>query len=462
MATTAPRKPHARITSVGGASREELLEQGRNLRKDLPRSAHAEIEFGPDRADPIAILETSNATRVPELVPIRYGRMLQSPFTFFRGSPAVMAWDLARTPNTGLKVQACGDAHLLNFGAYASPERRLVFDLNDFDETLPAPWEWDLKRLTASCVVAARTGGLGAFQDQVAESAVRSYVAELIFLAERGTLDIYYSHLDIETNLARITDPNDRREVRRFAARSSMRTSLAALDKLTKIVDGKRVIVEDPPLVVHFADFDNRRQALYAYEQYRRTLADDRRHLLDQFEYVDAARKVVGVGSVGMRAAIVLLNGRAGYPLFLQLKQAEASVLEPYAGESVLSSHGERVVVGQRLMQATSDVFLGWVTMDGADYYVRQLRDMKGSVLPDRRAGRARLAWYAGICGMCLAKAHARSLDPGLVTGYVGAGGPFIDAMVAFAKAYADQNEKDYAALQEAVSSGRVEAITGR
>ena len=270
-----------------------------------------------------------------ELVPIRYGRMLHSPFTFFRGAPAVMAWDLARTPSTGVYVQACGDAHLLNFGSYASPERRLVFDLNDFDETLPAPWEWDLKRLTASSVVAAHAGGLGDFEDQTAR--VRGAL-----LRRRADLprrdghprDLLLAHRH-RGDPAPDRRPGNRKQVRRFAARSTTRTSLSALDKLTKLVDGKRVIVEDPPLVVHFPrPRQPGRWPRRAFETYRTTLAEDRRHLLDQFEYVDAARKVVGVGSVGMRAAIVLLNGRAGLPLFLQMKQAEASVLEPYAGPS--------------------------------------------------------------------------------------------------------------------------------
>lgn len=456
------RRHLAHVSDAGSHSRVELIEQGRALRKSVPRTAHGDFEASPDRPDPVSILERSNETRVAELVPIRYGRMLRSPFTFYRGAPAIMAWDLAQGPSTGVHVQACGDAHLLNFGAYASPERRLVFDVNDFDETLPAPWEWDLKRLTASCVVAARTVGAASVENLAAEAAVRAYVAEMARLATKTTLDVHYAHLDIHELLPQITDPDMRKDVERFAARSATRTTLSALDKLTTVVDGKRTIVEDPPLVVRLPDIDSLEAVRDFFEQYRHTLADERRRLLDQFHFVDAARKVVGVGSVGLRAHVVLLAGRANLdPLFLQMKQAEASVLEPYTGAGAHASHGERVVIGQRRMQAASDLFLGWSTLVGEDFYMRQLRDMKGSVNLERVTP-AELTNYAAVCGNCLARAHARSLDPGLLHGYLGNGGPFVVAMVAFAKAYADQNERDHAALAEAARSGRIEAIPDR
>jgi uncharacterized protein (DUF2252 family) len=445
----------ARITDLGHHSRQELIEEGKAQRKGVPRQAHGGWRPEPDRPDPLEVLEESNRTRLPDLVPVRYGRMLRSPFTFFRGAPALMAWDLARTPTNEVYVQACGDAHLLNFGAYASPERHLVFDLNDFDETLPAPWEWDVKRLAASCVVAARTARLGD-DGTGAEAAVRGYIDQMAVLSTMTTLDIHYAHIDVDELALLGTDPEIRQSAERFVAKTRTHTVMQALDRLTAVRDGQRVIVEHPPLVVRLPDAGTYHSVKEAFAAYRRSLADDRRHLLDQYVLVDAARKVVGVGSVGLRANMVLLAGRAELdPLFLQMKEAEASVLEPYAGRSAYQHHAERVVFGQRLLQSTSDLFLGWSRFAGAAFYVRQLRDMKGSMDIDRTTPRV-FAAYCNLCGTALARAHARSLGPSLIHGYLGSGGSFATAIVDFARAYADQNELDHARLVEAVQAGDV------
>ncbi len=458
MSDDEQRQGMARITDPGHLARAELVEQGRAVRKEVSRAALGDWTPSPDRPDPIAVLEESNRNRVPELVPIRYGRMLKSPFTFYRGAPAVMAWDLARMPSTGLNVQACGDAHLLNFGAYASPERRLVFDVNDFDETLPAPWEWDLKRLAASCAVAARTIGLTDQEEPAVQAAVRGYAGQITRLSGMTTLDIRYAHIDLDSLTALIPDRSARRSIERFTEKTKSHTVLDALSKLTEVVDGQRRIVERPPLIVRFDDLEDHIEVRNFFDGYAATLQDDRRHLLSHYRFVDAARKVVGVGSVGMRASIVLFEGRGALdPLFLQLKEAEASVLEPYAGSSTHENHGHRVVTGQRLMQATTDLFIGWSTFGGRDFYVRQLRDMKGSINLDRANG-VTLTRYAYLCGGVLARAHARSVGPGLLHGYLGTGSAMSIAMVAFARAYADQNERDHAALVEAVRSGRLEA----
>jgi uncharacterized protein (DUF2252 family) len=452
----------ARISDLGHRSRSDLIEQGRELRKAVPRSSHGDWAPEPDRPDPVALLEESNRTRVPDLVPIRYGRMLRSPFTFYRGAPPVMAWDLSRTPSAGVNVQACGDAHLLNFGSYGTPERRLVFDVNDFDETLPAPFEWDVKRLAASCVVAARTAGFAKREADVAFAAARAYGTQMQLLATTTTLDIRYALVDIDELALHAANPTNKKALERFAASARTHTTLQAINKLTTVVDGKRVIVEDPPLIVRFNDPELLPMIKEFFQSYKRTLSDDRRHLLEQYQVVDVARKVVGVGSVGLAAMVVLLQGDAELdPLFLQVKQAQASVLEPYAGRSVYPRHGRRVVAGQRLLQATSDLFLGWSTLRGEDFYVRQLRDMKGSIDLDRTSLDI-MVRYAAICGATLARAHARSAGPGLITGYVGTSETFAQALTRFARSYADQVVEDHAALVEAARSGRIEAIEGR
>ncbi len=392
------------------------------------------------------ILDEQDSHRIAELVPIRRERMRESPFAFFRGAAAVMAEDLAATPTSGLRVQACGDAHLLNFGVFASPERTLVFDVNDFDETLPAPFEWDVKRLAASVVVAGRARSFSEEQCQgAARSAADSYRDRIAEAAKMGHLEVWYRRLAVDDVLALMKTARGRAlgtEVVRKARRS---TSLGALDKLTRAVDGRLRIVDAPPLIEHLPDRPGRLDGTLVVDRYRRSLADETRALLDRYEEVDWARKVVGVGSVGTDDAIVLLLGDgASDPLFLQVKEAQASVLERHAGASAYASHGQRVVAGQRLTQAASDIFLGWTAVDGRDYYVRQLRDMKGSV-PIEKLSASELAEYARGCGAALADGHARSGDPVAIAGYLGSGSAFERAIAKFAIAYADQAERDYA-----------------
>jgi uncharacterized protein (DUF2252 family) len=453
--------PAALITNPVERDLEQLQARGRALRSVVRRHDQATWDAAPER-DAVAILLRQAETRVPELVAVRHGRMLESPFSFYRGAPAVMAADLAPTPRTGIAVQACGDAHLLNFGLYATPERHLVFDVNDFDETLPAPWEWDLKRLLASFVVAGRVHGADPTQtDAVVRAGAAAYSGALATLAKLDTLDIWYARLDAELVEQEISSPTFRRDAEHAFAKARMRTNRQALDKLTGIVDGRRAIVDDPPLVCHVPELtvDIIDQFI---EGYRATLASHHEHLLDQYELVDAARKVVGVGSVGTRCFVVVGQGRAQLdPLILQVKEAEPSVLEPYVGRSAYPHAGQRVVAGQRLMQAASDVFLGWSSgPEGGHYYVRQLRDMKGSVdvdvmTPDE------LAEYSKLCAECLARAHARSVPPALLSGYCGRGEQLGAALTGFAHRYADQTERDHDSLVAAVRAGRVAAETG-
>ncbi len=457
---------------------DERVESGKRARGAAPRSAHEAWAPAVDRPDPIVVLEEQARTRVPELVPIRYGRMLASPFAFFRGAAAVMALDLAGTPVTGLMVQCCGDAHLSNFGVFGSPERRLLFDVNDFDETLPGPWEWDLKRLAASLVVAGRDNGFRrSEQDEVARSAAAQYREAMRGFAAMGTLEVWYASLDVDAFVAEYGEQLGRRTVRRAqrgVARARTRDSMSAVRKLTTGVDGQVRIVDASPLIVPLRAFasDAERDEAFAeldalVRRYRRTLQPDRRRLVEQYQLVDVARKVVGVGSVGTRAWIALMFGRdTGDPLFLQLKEAQASVLEPHVGRSRFRHHGERVVAGQRLMQAASDIFLGWVRVpagiDGAphDYYGRQLRDWKVAAEIERMSPDI-MGAYGRLCAWTLARAHARSGDRIAIAAYLGAGCVFDRAVAGFAQAYADQNERDYAALQVAVKDGRVSARPG-
>jgi uncharacterized protein (DUF2252 family) len=403
--------------------------------------------------------------------------MLVSPFTFYRGAAYLMASDLAQSPSTGLRAQLCGDAHLSNFGAFAAPDRRLVFSLNDFDETLPGPFEWDVKRMVASFAVAGRDRGFDdATRSKVNRAAARSYREAVREMASMRRLDLWYARLDVDTIRERMAALKKPRELKRFernVAKARTKDSLKAFDKLVEVVDGKPRLVGDPPLLVPLEDLlpDREREQLDAemhhlVRTYGRTLAGDRRHLLEGFHYAGAARKVVGVGSVGTRAWIVLMMGRdGGDPLFLQAKEAEASVLEPFLGRSRFANHGQRVVEGQRLMQSTSDILLGWVRVTGQDgvsrdFYVRQLWDGKGSAVIETMDP-ATMAAYAGLCGWTLARAHARSGDAAAIAGYLGSGESFDRALSTFAESYADQNERDHAALQEAVDSGRVQAQTG-
>jgi uncharacterized protein (DUF2252 family) len=425
-------------------------------------------------------LEQQAATRVPELVPIRYGRMLVSPFAFYRGGAAIMAADLARTPNTGMRAQLCGDAHLSNFGVFASPERKLVFDINDFDETAPGPWEWDVKRLAASLTIAGRSN---AYPEQarrsVVATTVRSYREAMVRFAAMRNLDLWYVQFDTAQALSEYRQGLDRKLVKQAEAnlaQARTQDSLQAFAKLARLVEGEAQLVSDPPLIVRLAELVGAeaerepvegavRELLEAYQQ---TLQSDRRHLLEQFRLVDVARKVVGVGSVGTAAWVALLVGLDGDdPLFLQVKEAQPSVLEPYVGGCAFVNHGERVVAGQRLMQAASDIFLGWtharlsVTGQPRDYYFRQLKDWKGSAVIDGMSARA-MAVYGVMCGWTLARAHARSGDRIAMAAYLGKSDSFDRALASFAEAYADQNERDYATLRAAVDNGRLRADVGR
>jgi len=457
---------------------DERAAKGKAARAAVPRSAHGAWEPAGDRRDPIELLEEQAASRVPELVPIRYGRMLVSPFTFFRGAAYPMAADLAAGPRTGLDVQLCGDAHLSNFGAYAAPDRRLIFSVNDFDETLPGPFEWDVKRLVASFAVAGRDRGFDAVARETVNTTVaRAYREAIQEFAQMRNLDVWYARTDVDEAMglaARQATAKDIKRAQRNVAKAKSKDSMKALAKLTENVDGEPRIVSDHPLITAVEDLfpaaEHHRINDYVrsiIRSYRRTLTAERRHLLERFRYVHAARKVVGVGSVGTRAWIMLLLGRdAEDPLFLQLKEAEASVLEPFLGKSAYGNHGQRVVEGQRLTQAASDIMLGWIRAEDfegvtRDFYIRQLWDHKGSALIETMAPRV-MSVYAELCGQTLAKAHARSGDAIAIASYLGRGTTFDRAMASFAEAYADQNERDHRALGEAVASGRVKAETGR
>jgi uncharacterized protein (DUF2252 family) len=434
---------------------------GRAMRAQAPRSTHAAWKPADDRPDPIDLLEASNRNRVPDLVPIRYGRMLQSPFAFLRGSAAVMAHDLAPTPTTGIRVQACGDCHLMNFGCFASPERTLIFDINDFDETLPAPWEWDVKRLGASVAVAARhlSASRRDGRDAVLACA-RSYRERLRRFARMTVLDLWYARIPFKT-LVHLSRTAAERELWEQGARSARaRTAVHVVPKLVATVQEHRHIVDNPPCIYHPTDvaaFEAEMRALFRH--YRASLSDAVRFLFDRFRFVDAAVKVVGVGSVGTRCAVAYFEAGPDDPLLLQVKEAQHSVLEPYAGKSAYQNQGQRVVVGQRLMQSASDIFLGWARAEVGDYdfYVRQLRDMKGSV-PLEAMTPPDLADYAEYCGWALARAHAKGGEAARVSGYLGKGDAFDRALADFADAYADQTERDHAALVAAVRSGRIHA----
>jgi uncharacterized protein (DUF2252 family) len=456
---------------------DERAARGRAARTETPRTSHASLEPAAGR-DPLALLDADNEGRVPELIPIRYGRMLVSPFAFYRGAAAVMAHDLASTPRAGLNVQLCGDAHLANFGGFASPERAMVFDLNDFDETLPGPFEWDVKRLAASFEIASRHRNLGTKERRtVVVTALRSYREATRRFAAMRNLDIWYAQQDIASLEAELRSRHDvaqARAVARSAAKARTKDSMKAFSRLTHDVDGVPRIVSDPPLIVPIAELVEEDDAAELEDAlrdlvraYRRTLQGDRRKLLERFRYVDMARKVVGVGSVGTRCWIMLMLGRDDRdPLFLQVKEARPSVLEPVLGGSEFANHGQRVVEGQRLMQASSDIFLGWVrntrTFDGAerDFYVRQLWDWKTSVDLEAILPRG-LELYAQACGWTLARAHARSGDCVAIGAYLGKSDVFDLAVADFAAAYADLNERDYAALVTAARTGVVEAKEG-
>jgi uncharacterized protein (DUF2252 family) len=450
---------------------EQSTAAGKAARRRAPLESHREFAPAPDR-DPVGLLLSQAQTRVPELVAVRHGRMLVSPFTFFRGAALPMAADLAATPVSGLRAQLCGDAHLSNFGGFGSPERRLVFDVNDFDETLPGPFEWDVKRLVASLVVAGRDNGFAAGDiKKAALAAAARYRQAMREFAAAPTLAVWYSHLDVEDAIARFKLQLKKSQVRKtekMAAKLKTRDSTQAVAKLTTVVDGQREIVSDPPLIVPLEELD----AGASYDMlrtlvggYARTLPPDRQHLLGRFRLTRVARKVVGVGSVGTQAWIVLMEAEDDDPLLLQAKQAQPSVLAAYAGASEYDHQGERVVAGQRLMQAASDIFLGWErTADPGgsytDYYVRQLRDWKYSA-PIERMGPEQLSDYGELCAWTLARAHARTGDRFAIAAYLGGSDKFDQAVADFAASYADQTEHDHASLADAVASGRADATPG-
>ena len=461
-------------SGLGRLTPAERAARGKEARAAVPRESHAVFDPGPDRPDPIGLLEEQAKARVPELVPIRRGRMMVSPFTYYRGAALPMASDLSHTPVSGLAVQACGDAHLSNFGIFGSAERLLVFDVNDFDETLPGPWEWDVKRLAASMEVAARGNGFGGKdRREIVTATVAGYRQAMRNFAKMTNLDLWYAHADLDQIRAEFDaqlKKRQRKMVDKGMATARTHDSMQAVAKLTHLVDGRPRIVADPPLIVPIADLLPKDTDQAGFEAqfrdllagYRGTLATDRRFLLEQYEYADMARKVVGVGSVGTRCWIVLMLGRdESDPLFLQVKEAEASVLSRFVGASEYTNMGQRVVAGQRLMQASSDIFLGWqraeAGLDGRqrDFYVRQLRDWKYSIAIETMVPHG-MRIYGQICGWTLARAHARSGDRIAIAAYLGGSDVFDQAITQFAAAYADQNERDHQALVDAVSSGRL------
>jgi uncharacterized protein (DUF2252 family) len=454
-----PAQPSVLRRAGSGRTRKTRAEAGRALRRRVPRSSHGAWAAPADRPDPVELLEDSSRHRIPRLVPIRYGRMSLSPFAFLRGSASVMAHDLSTTPTTGLTVQLSGDAHLGNFGMFATPERDRVFDSNDFDETLPGPFEWDVKRLATSLVVAGRQNRLPpAAGPKAALAAVRAYRVSLRTLARESYLDIWYSHID-RANVPDAVDRTGRRLLGEASRQARSQTGLYAFPRLTERVHGEFRIREEPPLIVRYRGDSARAQAVRTVRTYLRSLPVERRALLDRYQLVDVAQKIVGVGSVGTDCSVVLLMGDSDRtdPLFLQLKEAVASVYEPYAGASRFASHAERVVVGQHLIQEASDITLGWSSSHGRDYYVRQLRDMKFSSDIASMGAKALLG-EAELCGASLARAHARTGDPAAIAGYLGEKPSFDAAVAEFASAYADQTAADHRSLLRAIRRGRLPA----
>ena len=443
---------------------DERRADGKALRDAVPREEHGHWRSRKDRRDPIDLLNESNIGRQPELVPIRYGRMMASPFAFYRGSASVMAADLATTPVSGIRVQACGDAHLSNFGGFATPERRVIFDINDFDETLPGPWEWDLKRLAASVVLAGRHIRLSESDTgRAVEATARSYREHMADYAAMRALEVWYDAIDVDRFLAEMDDDETRERVEeRLKQVREKNTPEFLFPKFVEHRGAMPTIADDPPLIFHPTEAvapGLHTRYRDGFESYRESLAEHLKVLFDRYQFCDLAMKVVGVGSVGTLCGIALFMASGDDPIFLQVKEAAASVLEPYAGKSAHPHHGQRVVVGQRLMQSASDLFLGWATgINGRDFYVRQLRDMKTSaIIEDFDAGDLRA--YGRVCAWALARAHARSGDAGLISGYVGSSATFDDAIVEFAVEYADQAQRDHRAFVKAVRQGRIKAL---
>lgn len=469
MSDKAPEK-----TKIGGVksvtnvpvfrSRDDRIAAGKALRDSVPRQSHASWKPPANRRDPIDLLKESNQDRMPELVPIRYGRMLPSPFTFLRGSAGLMASDLANTPTTGLRVQACGDCHLLNFGLFATPERNLIFDINDFDETLPAPWEWDVKRLAVSFAAAVRDIKLTDKQAQAAAvECVRAYRERLRECSKMSPLDVWYDRLDAQTIIDMAPDAKIKEVREEIVAKAKQRISDYLYPQISEEVAGRRRLIDQPPALFHITkEIEPEHETIIqeALEQYRLSLPDERRVLFDRYSLEDVVIKAVGIGSVGTLCFVGLFFSAENHPLLLQFKQACPSVLEPYAGKSQYENHGQRVVVGQRLMQSASDIFLGWTRgRRGRDFFIRQLRDMKMSARIEEGASAKQATLYAELCGRTLAHSHAKSGDAALISGYLGKTEEFDQAVGEFAMAYADQNEKDHAALVGAVKAGQIDAL---
>ncbi len=449
-----------RESKLPGPTVEEKLVAGKALREKVTRTSHARWVRPADRADPIELLKKADRGRLAELLPIRYGRMQHSPFGFFRGADAVMAADLQDTPNTGLRVQACGDCHISNFGGFGSPERQLVFDINDFDETLNAPWEWDVKRLATSIVLAGREMGMRESHcSEAVIGAVKSYREHMNEYARMRALEVWYSQLNAAILIQDAKTMGAKQYWERAEVKAKLQTAEHVFPKITDVVKGRPHIIDNPPLVYHprqMLKLGERVRKMF--HSYRLTLPDERRVILDRYEIVDVARKVVGVGSVGTRCAIVLLMAGQHDPLLLQFKEALPSVFEPYAGKSRYANHGERVVTGQRMLQAASDIFLGWTRdEEGHDYYFRQLRDMKMTMEVETMP-LADWIEYIEFCGQTLARAHARTGNPALIAGYLGKNGTFDSAIGTFAAEYADQTESDHAAFVKAIRTGRIQA----
>ena len=469
LSKSAEPQPAAQTSSTFGfhPSRAELYQMGKSLREKCPRSSHAAWQPAADRPDPIVLMQESSKGRIQQLVPIRYGRMMQTPFTFYRGAALNMAADLAVTPNSGLRVQACGDAHLLNFGAFATPERRVIFDINDLDETLPAPWEWDVKRLAASYVLASRNNRFS--EDTARDTAlrcVRSYREHMAEYVAMRAIDVWYSTIDLEKMIPLIQDEVARTRAQKLLNKARERNVLEhEFPELVTTAGMTPQIKENPPLIYHWREqgqdelWANVQQA---FARYRETLAEDKRVLLDRYKLMDVAIKVVGVGSVGTWCAVGLMMADENDPLFLQVKEARASVLETYAGKSSHANHGQRVVAGTRLMQSASDLFLGWSqSVLGRHFYVRQLRDMKIK-MPVEVFTPSIMLQYAEVCGWTLARAHARSGDPAKISGYLGKSDVFDKAIADFSVAYADQSERDHEVLMKAVREGKLEVFIER
>jgi len=462
VVTPFPSRPRARAghAPLLTESRDKRYAAGKVLRRRVPREQHGQWTPARSRRDPVELVIESSKGRIPELIPIRYGRMMVSPFTFYRGTANIMAADLAPTPVSGLPAQLCGDAHLLNFGGFATPERNLILDINDFDETLPGPWEWDLKRLATSFVLAARSNGFSAAdQREAALSSVRSYREHMAEYADMSALEIWYALLRLSDTLASAHDKAARGRLKKQVAKAQARNVIEHhFPAMAKARGGRYVIKDAPPLIYHFPNIDARRAALEdGMERYRESLSVERRRLLDRYQVMDFALKVVGVGSVGTLCAVVLMMAADKDWLFLQIKEAEPSVLETYVGKSAYANHGQRVVVGQHLMQSASDVFLGWSRgQAGRHFYVRQLRDMKIKPLVEV-FNPVTMFDYATLCGRTLARAHARSGDPAMIAGYMGKSDVFDKAVTIFSKVYSDQAEQDHAAFEKAVRQGRIE-----